>query len=219
MTLEQIGPYIAGIIGTILGIVNLARDIHRNRERVTIYSCPVIRTQMLGNVANLAAERAQHLGFAVPRNTWSNIGLQSQEAVTKALESKTGPHLISFEVTNLSTKSIFIYEVGLSNALLRKKYGSEHFSAIASLKAELVEGQQLEVKAGGRWTTYLFIDGEIAEAIKSGWVFPFVETTSSRKRVWSESETLISLMNWLKYNNYDWMFGASFRQNVLEDNI
>jgi hypothetical protein len=198
MTITELQPYAAlvlGAIGTLLGIVNLIRDVQKNKESVEISAYPVIRTS-IQQKNNVAAEFSK-LEIMTTKNQFRNVALVSPEVLLEHIENGAVPNLIGFEVTNLSTKSIYIDNLGLANEKNKNIYRGGGLDAIQSLKAEMLESNGIEVKQNGKFTTFLFLETLASKNIAEGGFYPFIETTSKKRRFFSKSTTLEAFSKWL----------------------
>ncbi|WP_200763013.1 hypothetical protein [Nitrosophilus alvini] len=196
--IQMIAAITLGTIGTSLGVINLVRDIRKNRERVTISACPVFRYRLddrhimdFPQVSALEANTGKNPSYR-------NIGLWNVEALENSIKNGAFPNLIGFQIQNSSNHSIFLENVGLTDYDNRKRYMGKHYDAIQSIKAEAVDTGILEVKPNSKYTSYCILDDHLSKLIASGYIYPFVETQSRKKRIYSESETIRFLSKWLK---------------------
>lgn len=201
MTFTDIQPYLAlllGAIGTLLGVVNLIRDIKKGREKISVRAVPVLRKTLEVEQQRSFRAVVSDLQMQTTENTWRNFGLKTKQALQERLDSGEIPNLIGFEVNNHSSHSVFIHSLGLSNKEGKSTYEGDHLDAIQELKAERTEGDPIEVKPKALFTTYLYIDDLVGNLLLNGYIYPVVESTSKRKRIHGSSRLLKIFSDWIK---------------------
>ena len=134
-------------------------------------------------------------------NTWRNIGLWGDAALSEHLSGGVVPNLIGFEVLNSSPYPVFIENLGLAKLSERKKYHGECYDVIQSIKSESKDGVGIEVKPYSKFTTYCLIDDLLLSKLSEGVIFPVIETASKKRRIYGNSGTIGVFSEWLIKQN------------------
>ena len=128
--IKMISAISLGAIGTSLGIINLYRDIKRNKEVVEISACPVVRVDIGSEIQSSVEATFSKIEAETSQNRYRNIGLWNMKNVEKSIERSAFPNLIGFEVFNGSNRSIYLDNVGLCSKENMTKYQGKGLNSI-----------------------------------------------------------------------------------------